>query len=154
MRLSSGIAPVGRYLNNGVKVGLGVDGSASNDCSNLLVEIRAALLLSRVKAETETDRLDARTVLAMATRNGADLLGRSDIGVLEPGRAADFVAIDSNRIEIVGSEDPVAAIAFCALTRVDHSWVHGKPLVQRGELVGYDLPALIDRVRNVSHRAS
>ena len=93
-------------------------------------------------------------VLTMATRNGADLLGRNDIGVIEPGRAADFVAIDSNRIEIVGSEDPVAAIAFCALTRVDYSWVHGKPLVRRGELVGYDLSSLIDRVRNLSPSAS
>jgi cytosine/adenosine deaminase-related metal-dependent hydrolase len=153
MRLGSGIAPIGRYLKSGLTVGLGVDGSASNDSSSMLVEIRAALLLSRVNAETEIDRLDARTVLAMATRNGAELLGRTDTGVLEPGRAADFVAIDSNRIEIVGSQDPVAAIAFCALTRVDYSWVHGKPLVQRGELVGYDLASLIDRIQKVDQSA-
>lgn len=147
MRLSSGIAPVSRYLKSGLTVGLGVDGSASNDSSNLLVEVRAALLLSRVAAETEVDFLNARTVLEMATRNGARLLGRSDIGSLAPGYAADFIAFDTNRIEIAGSEDPVAAIAFCAMTRVDHSWVHGQPVVRRGQLLEYDVAALAERIR-------
>jgi 8-oxoguanine deaminase len=85
-------------------------------------------------------------VLELATRNGAKLLGRNDIGRLVPGCAADFIAIDSGRIELAGSEDPVAALAFCALTRVDHSWVHGKRIVREGELVGVNLETLIERV--------
>jgi hypothetical protein len=82
-------------------------------------------------------------VLEMATRNSARLLGRTDIGCLAPSRAADFLAIDTDRIEIVGTEDPVAAIAFCAITTVDHSWVHGKPLVRNGILSGFDLPRFV-----------
>jgi 8-oxoguanine deaminase len=147
MRLSSGIAPVSRYLKNGVIVGLGVDGSASNDSSNLLTEARTALLLSRETAPTAADFLGARTVLEMATRNSARLLGRRDIGSLAPPMAADFIAIDSNRLEIAGSEDPVAAVVFCAMARVDHSWVHGNPLVERGKLKGYDVDGLLERIR-------
>ena len=147
MRLASGIAPVARYLDNGLTVGLGVDGSASNDSSNLLVEMRQALLLSRVSATATTNYLNARTVLAMATCNGARLLGRADIGVLAPGRAADFIAIDGERLEILGSDDPLAALVFCALTRVDHSWVQGRRLVEDGQLVGYDFATLVERCR-------
>jgi 8-oxoguanine deaminase len=146
MRLGSGIAPVRHYLDQAIMVGLGVDGSASNDSSNLLSEIRTAVLLSRVAAENDASFLGARTVLEMATRNGAKLLGRNDIGRLVPGCAADFIAIDSGRIELAGSEDPVAALAFCALTRVDHSWVHGKRIVREGRLVGVNLETLIERV--------
>jgi len=146
MRLGSGIAPVRHYLDQTITVGLGVDGSASNDSSNLLSEVRAALLLSRLAAENEKSFLSARAVLEMATRNGAKLLGRNDIGRLAPGCAADFIAIDSGRIELAGSEDPVAALAFCALTRVDHSWVHGKRIVQQGRLVGVNMESLIERV--------
>jgi cytosine/adenosine deaminase-related metal-dependent hydrolase len=146
MRLGSGIAPVRHYLDQAITVGLGVDGSASNDSSNLLSEIRTAVLLSRLAAENEASFLGARTVLEMASRNGAKLLGRNDIGRLAPGCAADFIAIDSGRIEIAGSEDPVAALVFCALTRVDHSWVHGKPIVREGRLVEVNLESLIDRV--------
>jgi 8-oxoguanine deaminase len=153
MRLSSGIAPVSRYLKSGVTVGLGVDGSASNDSSNLLNEMRTALLLSRVQAASNADFLSARTVLQMATRNSAQLLGRTDIGRLAPGYAADFIAIDSDRIEIVGSEDPVAAIVFCAMTRVDHSWVHGKPLIRNGGFAGFDLGVLIEKLRAKSAAA-
>ena len=150
MRLSSGIAPVSRYLKNGLTVGLGVDGSASNDSSNLLVELRTALLLSRVAAESDADFLNARMALEMATRNSAGLLGRTDVGILAPGYAADFIAFDSDRIEIAGSEDPVAAIAFCAMTRVDHSWVHGRPLVRHGQLADYDVSDLVERIRRRS----
>jgi cytosine/adenosine deaminase-related metal-dependent hydrolase len=153
MRLSSGIARVSHYLRNGLTVGLGVDGSASNDSSNLLAEIKMALLLSRVQAASEADFLTGRTVLEMATRNSARLLGRADIGYLAPGCTADFIAIDTGRVEIVGSEDPVAAIAFCAMTRVDHSWVHGKPLVRNGALTGFDLPSLVERIRERTNGA-
>jgi 8-oxoguanine deaminase len=82
----------------------------------------------------------------MATRNGAKLLGRNDIGRLAPGCAADFIAIESGRIEIAGSEDPVAALAFCALTRVDHSWVQGNRIVRAGRLVGVNLESLINKI--------
>src|SRR5262249_15631902 len=146
MRLGSGIAPVRHYLDQAITVGLGVDGSASNDSSNLLCEIRTAVLLSRVAAQKDTSFLVARAILEMATRNGAKLLGRNDIGRLAPGCAADFIAIDSGRIEIAGSDDPVAALAFCALTRVNHSWVHGNRIVSDGRLVGVNLKNLIERV--------
>ena len=152
MRLSSGIAPIRHYLKQGITVGLGVDGSASNDSSNMLVEIRSALLLSRVSAVGDNDFLNARTVLEMATRNSARLLGRPDIGRLAAGCVADFIAIDTDRIEIIGSEDPVAAVAFCAMTRVDHSWVHGKRLVKHAQLLNLDFSALVERVRGrLSH---
>jgi 8-oxoguanine deaminase len=147
MRLASGVAPVAKYLERGLKIGLGVDGSASNDSSNLLSEARMALLLARVNATDDTQFIKARTVIEMATRNGAEILGRSDVGVLAAGFAADFVAIDSNRIEILGSVDPVAAIVFCAMTRVDFSWVHGKPVVQGGALRNFNMQMLADRCR-------
>jgi cytosine/adenosine deaminase-related metal-dependent hydrolase len=145
MRLGSGVAPVKQYIDSGLTVGLGVDGSASNDSSNLLAEMRTALLLSRVRALGDDDLLTARTVLEMATTNGARLLGRNDIGRLTPGCVADFIAFDTNRIEIIGSEDAVAAIVFCALTRVDHAWVHGNQLIRFGRFVSFDLSDLIER---------
>ena len=148
MRLNSGIAPISHYIRRGITVGLGVDGSASNDSSNVIVEVRTALLLSRVSAVSENDFLDARTVLELATRNSARLLGRCDIGRLAVGCVADFIAIDTDRIEIIGSEDPVAAVAFCAMTQVDHSWVHGKQLVKHGQLLSLDLSKLVDRIRS------
>jgi cytosine/adenosine deaminase-related metal-dependent hydrolase len=147
MRLGSGIAPVRRYLSAGLTVGLGVDGSASNDSSNLLAEIRMALLLSRVTAAADGAGLTGRMAIELATRNSAQLLGRTDIGSLAPGRAADFIAICADRLEIIGSEDPIAAIAFCSITAVDHSWVHGRPLVRDRKLVRFDLGSLIERMR-------
>jgi cytosine/adenosine deaminase-related metal-dependent hydrolase len=147
MRLASGTAPLARYLRQGVKVGLGVDGSASNDTSNLLAEVRQAMLLARLAAAGDGEALlEARTALAVATRGGAAVLGRDDIGSLEPGKAADFIAIDLNRIEFAGSlHDPVAAVVFCAPFRVDHSWVHGQRVVEEGRPVRVELPALIEQ---------
>ena len=147
MRLGSGIAPIQRYLERGLTVGLGVDGSASNDSSNLLAEIRAALLLSRVTAAPDRPFLDPRAVLAAATVGGAKLLGRGDIGRLQPGHCADFIAFRLSRIELLPTEDPIAAIALCALTRIDHSWVHGRQVVKDSELVGVDHAALVERCR-------
>jgi cytosine/adenosine deaminase-related metal-dependent hydrolase len=147
MRLSSGIAPIKDFIDAGLIVGLGVDGSASNDSSNLLAEIRSALLLSRVNSKDGVDLITARTVLEMATCNGARLLGRNDIGRLAPGYAADFIAIDADRLELLGAEDPVAGIAFCAMTRVDHSWVHGRPVVRNGQLARVEMSDLVERVR-------
>jgi 8-oxoguanine deaminase len=151
MRLASGIAPIRRYLAAGVRVGLGVDGSASNDGSHLLAEARQAMLLSRVGAFTAPEidgrgeLLTARQALEMATRGGTSVLGREDIGSLEPGKCADFIAIDLNRVEFAGGlHDPVASIIFCASVPVDLNYVHGNPVVVDGRLITCDLGCLIE----------
>lgn len=149
MRLGSGIAPVRQYLEAGVAVGIGVDGSASNDSSHLLSEIRQAMLVSRLDVAREQPGgglMSARTALEMATIGGARVLGRKDIGSLEPGKVADFIAIDLNKPEYAGAHhDPVAAVLLCAPTRVDHSYVHGRPVVTNGHLVNLELEPLIER---------
>jgi cytosine/adenosine deaminase-related metal-dependent hydrolase len=158
MRLASGIAPVRRYLAAGVKVGLGVDGSASNDSSHMLAEARQALLLARLGGASRPDLdgmpglLTARQALELATRGGAAALGRSDLGSLEPGKCADFVAIDLNRIEYAGGlHDPVAAIVMCSPVGVDYSYVHGRAVVREGKLVGVDIMKLT-REHNLAAR--
>jgi cytosine/adenosine deaminase-related metal-dependent hydrolase len=149
MRLASGIAPVRRYLAAGVPVGLGVDGSASNDGSHMLAEARQALLLNRLAAAPSLeggDLMGTRTALELATRGGAAVLGRSDIGVLEPGRCADFVAISLDRLDYAGAlHDPVAAAVLCAPVGVDRTVVHGRTVVEGGRLVTLELPPLIER---------
>jgi len=149
MRLASGIAPIRAYLRRGVPVGLGVDGSASNDGSHLLGEARQAMLLARLDAAPSLaggELLTARQALHIATRGGARLLGRADLGSLEPGKAADFCAVSMDRIEYAGAQhDPVAALLFAAPTRVDYTFVQGKAVVVGGELVSLDLPSLIKR---------
>jgi cytosine/adenosine deaminase-related metal-dependent hydrolase len=151
MRLASGIAPVRRYRAAGVKVGLGVDGSASNDSSHMLAEARQAMLLSRVGAASapqvdgEAPLLTARQALELATRGGAEVLGRQDIGALEAGRCADFIALDLSAIGFAGAwHDPVAAVAFCAPVDVACSYVHGRRLVDHGRLTTLDLPPVIE----------
>ncbi len=148
MRLASGIAPVPAYLEAGVRVGLGVDGSASNDGSHLLAEARQAMLLARLSAAPDIGRtaaqMSARTALEIATRGGAAVLGRDDVGSLEVGKAADFIAVDLNRLQYAGAlHDPVAAVLLCAPVAVDRSFVHGRRVVEDGQLVGVDLPDLI-----------
>lgn len=149
MRLASGIAPVRAYLAAGVPVGLGVDGSASNDSSDMLAEVRQALLLNRLAAAPSLEGgeiMSARTALELATRGGADVLGRDDIGVLEQGRCADFVSISLDRIDYAGAlHDPVAAVALCAPAGVDRSVVGGRTVVEDGRLVGLELPRLVER---------
>ncbi len=149
MRLASGIAPVRRYLAAGVPVGLGVDGSASNDGSHMFAEARQALLLSRLAAAPDLEGgalLTARTALEMATRGGAAVLGRGDIGVLEPGRCADLVAVSLDRLEYAGAlHDPVAAAVLCAPVGVDLSLVGGRVVVDQGRLTGVDLEPLIEQ---------
>jgi cytosine/adenosine deaminase-related metal-dependent hydrolase len=149
MRLASGVAPVSRYLDAGVPVGLGVDGSASNDSSHMLGEARQAMLLNRLAVSPGIGAgplLGARTALQMATVGGARILGRDDIGVLAPGSAADFVAIDLHRVEFAGAlHDPVAALVMCAPVTVDHSWVGGRPLVVDRRVAGVDLEQLVRR---------
>lgn len=149
MRLASGLAPIHRYLAREVPVGLGVDGSASNDSSHMLAEARQALLLNRLASSPgvgQGDQLSARQALALATVGGAQVLGRDDIGTLVPGRAADLIAIDLDRVEYAGAlHDPVAATVLCAPTTVDHSWVGGRRLVADGKVVGVEIEPLIER---------
>jgi cytosine/adenosine deaminase-related metal-dependent hydrolase len=148
MRLGSGLAPVSSYLDAGVPVGLGVDGSASNDTSHMLGEARQAMLLNRLGTSPgvgEGSQMTARTALELATVGGAQVLGRDDIGVLKPGYAADIVAVGLDRVEFAGARhDPVAALVFCSPARVDHSWVGGSRLVEDGHVVGIDVGILVE----------
>ncbi len=149
MRLGSGVAPVRAMLDAGVHVGLGVDGSASNDSSHLLAEARQALLLQRVSAGPAA--LTARESLLLATRGGARVLGRDDIGHLAPGMAADLVAFDLNGLGFAGGEhDPLAALVFCAPARVDLSIIHGRIVVRDGHLATIELPPVLERHRRLS----
>jgi len=156
MRLASGIAPVRRFLASGMRLGLGVDGSASNDSSHLLAEVRQAMLMSRLAAAPSLEGgrlLRAREALRMATRGSASVLGRDDVGSLEAGMAADFIAISLDRIGFSGAlHDPVAAVVFAAPVGVDHSFVHGRAVVRNGELVGVDVPDLVRRHNQAATR--
>jgi len=144
MRLGSGIARVRRMLDCGVRVGLGVDGSASNDSSHLLAEARQALLLQRVCSGPAA--LKAREALELATLGGARVLGRDDIGALAPGLAADVVAWDLNQIGFAGSlADPVAALLFCQPAGVSYAFVQGRLVVDRGQITTIDLPVTLER---------
>jgi cytosine/adenosine deaminase-related metal-dependent hydrolase len=144
MRLASGIAPVRRLRDAGVPVGLGVDGSASNDGGHMLNEARQALLLQRVGFGPAA--LSARDALEMATLGGAKVLGRDDIGALAPGMAADLVAFDLADIGFAGGlHDPVASLVLCASGRVSHSVIDGRVVVREGRLGTIDLPVVVER---------
>ncbi|GBD84477.1 8-oxoguanine deaminase [bacterium BMS3Abin02] len=152
MRLGSGVAPVMGYLDAGVRVGLGVDGSASNDGNDLLGEARLALLLARVR-HGERPLMGVRTALEIATLGGAAVLGRDDIGSLASGKAADFTATDLGRIEYAGAQqDPVAALLLCAPTTVDHTYVQGKAIVENGRPVTVDLELLTEAHNRAARR--
>jgi cytosine/adenosine deaminase-related metal-dependent hydrolase len=137
MRLASGIAPVAGYLAAGVPVALGVDGSASNDGSNMLAEVRQAMLLARLTASPDLGagpQMTARTALELGTLGGARVLGRDDIGSLEPGKCADFFTLDLSRIEFAGAlHDPVAAAVLCAPVPASHTYVQGRAIISGGE---------------------
>lgn len=150
MLLGSGIAPIRRMLNAGVRVGLGVDGSASNDASHMLAEPRQAMLLARVGGDPRA--MPARDALAITTRGGAQVLGRDDIGSLEPGKAADFIGIDLNRLNFAGSHDPVAAILFCNAQQVDLSVINGRVVVEEGQLMTVDLPPVIEKQNRIARK--
>ncbi|MBU9378812.1 8-oxoguanine deaminase [Burkholderia gladioli] len=144
MRLASGIAPVRRMRLAGVPVGLGVDGSASNDGAQMVAEVRQALLLQRVGFGP--DAMTAREALEIATLGGARVLGRDDIGALAPGMAADFVAFDLRQPLFAGAlHDPVAALVFCAPSQVAWSVVNGRVLVREGQLATVDLGPLVEQ---------
>ncbi len=149
MRLASGIAPVRAYLDTGVRVGLGVDGSASNDSSHLLAEARMALLLQRVSGNPAG--LSAEEALWLATVGGAQVLGRDDIGQLVPGKAADFIGLKLNRLDYAGAlHDPLAALVFCTPRQVDLSVINGRVVVEDGHLLTVDLGPVIERHNRIA----
>ena len=154
MILASGIAPVRQMLDRGVRVGLGVDGSASNDGNHMLGEARQAMLLQRVGwpgFESRADRLSAREALELATLGGAKVLQRDDIGSLAPGMAADLVAFRIDDLGHAGAlGDPVAALLTCAPGTVWLSVINGRIVVENGVLSGVDLPTLIQRHNTAS----
>ncbi len=174
MRLASGIAPVRAMRRAGVGVGIGVDGSASNDAGHLLGEVRMAMLLQRLAASlgpsatgvagkaggggggggsdsadpagADRSMMGAREALEMATLGGARVLGRDDIGALAPGMAADIVTVGLDEIGMAGAQhDPLAALLFCQVPRVRHSVVDGRRVVRDGRLVTLELPAVVER---------
>jgi 8-oxoguanine deaminase len=151
MRLASGAAPVFDMLEAGVPVGLGVDGSASNDSGNLLAEARQAFLLSRVRELTRL--MTARQALRMATRGGAAALRRSDVGSLEVGRQADLALFALPEIGGAGFEsDPVAALVLGSTPRASHVFVQGRPVVRDGHLVTGDEAKIAERHRAAVRR--
>ena len=162
MRLASGIAPVQKMRAAGVKVGLGVDGSASNDGSSLLAEARQAMLIARLGlvehqrwgkgiAPAQPTQMTAREALEIATLGGAAVLGRDDIGALAPGKCADFFAINLRQLAYAGGlHDPVAAVLFCAPTTAAYTVVHGKTIVREGQLTTVDLPVVIERHNQIA----
>ena len=138
MRLASGIAPIRHMCDAGVPVGLGVDGSASNDGAHMLGEVRQAMLLQRVGHGPAA--MTARQALEIATLGGAKVLNRDDVGALAPGMSADFVAFDMSNIAYTGAgHDPVAALVFCTPTQVDTSVINGRVVIQGGLLQTADL---------------
>jgi len=142
MRLGSGIAPVRAMIDAGLNVGLGVDGSASNDSGHLVAEARQAMLLQRVKLGASS--LSAKEALWLGTRGGAAVLGRDDVGALAPDMAADFIGIRLNRLAFAGAQaDPLAALVFCAPSNVDLSVIDGRVVVENGRLLTVDLPSVI-----------
>ncbi|TGD95025.1 8-oxoguanine deaminase [Methylobacterium nonmethylotrophicum] len=151
MRLASGIAPVPRMRCEGISVGLGVDGSASNDGSHLLGEARQALLLARVGHGPAA--MTAREALEIATLGGARVLGRDDIGALKVGMAADLVAFDLRGLGLAGARhDPVAALVFCAPPSVALSVINGRIVVRDGRLLTVDTGVLAERHDALSRR--
>ena len=149
MRLASGIAPVRTMLDAGVRVGLGVDGSASNDGSHMLAEARQALLLQRVGGNPTA--LSAEEALELATRGGAQVLGRDDIGALAPGMAADLIGIRLDRVAYAGAlHDPLAAVVFCAPQTVDLAVVNGGVVVEEGRLTTIELETVLEKHNRIS----
>ena len=142
MRLASGIAPVRQMLDTGVKVGLGVDGSASNDSGNMLNEARQTMLLQRVNSKAST--MTAREALRVATKGGASVLNRDDIGMLVPGYAADITAFKRDNVDFSGSDwDPVASLVFCGPSKANYTIINGKIVVSEGQLTSIPMEKLV-----------
>jgi 8-oxoguanine deaminase len=143
MRLGSGVAPIRALVDAGARVGLGVDGSASNDSSHMLDEVRHALLLQRVAGGAKA--ATAREMLRLGTRGGAAVLGRDDIGYLAPGMAADLVGVRLDSLALAGGavHDPLAALVFCRPAGVDFTVVNGAPLVEHGSFTALDVERVV-----------
>ncbi|HIR85099.1 MAG TPA: 8-oxoguanine deaminase [Candidatus Galloscillospira excrementavium] len=152
MKLASGVCRVSEMLRLGVPVGLALDGSASNDGNNLLAELRTAYLLQRLAYSQEAPT--GYDLLKMATRGSARLLGREDIGCLAPGMAADLFLLDLERVELAGAQfDPMNLLATVGYHgAVDYTIVHGRAVVQRGELVTADEEEIVARARETMRR--
>ena len=150
MRLASGIAPLKQLWQAGARIGLGVDGSASNDGSHMLAEARQALLLHRVMGAPST--ITAREALWLATRGGAAVLGRDDIGYLAAGMAADFIGYRLDALALAGRavHDPLAALVFCAPQQVALSVINGRVRIQEQQFLDVDLPKLIERHNTIA----
>ncbi|WP_419904536.1 8-oxoguanine deaminase [Kiloniella sp.] len=149
MRLGSGIAPVREMYDAGVKVGLGVDGSASNDSGHLLAEARQAMLLQRVKLGARGMKI--REAIEIATVGGAKVLNRSDVGVLAPGYQADFAAFKLDALYHSGAElDPVAGLMLCTPANANYTVVGGELLVSEGKITRLDMQPLLQRHRNIA----
>ncbi len=151
MRLGSGMPRVTDWVLAGLRVGLGVDGSASNDGSHLLAEARQAMLLQRVSGDGKPP-MPAREALRIATRGGAEVLGRDDVGYLAPGMQADLIGIRVDTLPFAGAavHDPLAALIFCHPQQVDLSVINGDVRVRDGQIVGLDLPALVKRHNQIA----
>jgi len=150
MRLGSGCAPVLALGRAGCSVGLGVDGSASNDSSHMLAEARQALLLHRLRHGAAA--LGVRDALRMATVGGARCLGRDDIGTLEAGKRADVAMFDLRGLGYSGAGDPVSALLLCAPARVETLTVEGRVVVAGGELQTMALDRLLARHRRLARQ--
>jgi len=144
MRLGSGIAPIQAMMDANVRIGLAVDGSASNDSGHMLAEARQAMLLQRVKLGATA--MSAEQALWLGTRGGAAVLGRDDIGSLGPGMAADLIGVRLERLAFAGAQvDPMAALLFCTPPTVDLSIINGQVVVRDGQLLGLNLPNTMAR---------
>jgi cytosine/adenosine deaminase-related metal-dependent hydrolase len=145
MRLGSGICRVVDMLTRRVRVGLGVDGSASNDGNNLLLEARQAMLVARLRSGVGA--MTPERALRLATNGSAEILHRPELGSLEVGKVADFAIFDLNRIEYAGAveQDPVAAMLLCAPTAPRYVVVNGAVRVEHGQVLGVDLEKLVAR---------
>ncbi|MEX1247225.1 MAG: 8-oxoguanine deaminase, partial [Anaerolineales bacterium] len=162
MRLASGIAPIAKMLAAGVKVGLGVDGAASNDSSHMLAEARQAMLLARLSAglqgaalsgEEAPALMGARQALELATRGGAAVLGRNDIGSLEVGKCADFFAVNLDQLNYAGAmHDPLAALVFCAPVQADYTVAGGRFVVKEGHIITLDLGQHVEKHNRAAQR--
>ena len=153
MRLASGVAPIGAMQKAGVRVGLAVDGSASNDSSHLLMEARQALLLQRVR-NLDPAALTARQALRIATRGGAEVLGRDDVGHLAVGMAADIVGFRLDTLDLAGGavHDPLAALIFCTPPDADFAIVNGIPKIEHSAFVDLDVENLITTQNRIAKK--
>ena len=149
MRLASGICPTLELLASGATVGLGVDGSASNDASNMILEARQALYLQRLRYGAE--KITPELVLGWATRGSASLLGRTDIGELAVGKQADLALFKLDELRFSGSHDPVAALLLCGADRADRVMIGGQWRVIDGQVEGLDVLGLIADHRQAAH---